>query len=172
MMRTSLEKILEIEYIKAVVPRKQDDPCLHDDWVSAVNGSNPRVWKSNGLCTHVLEGHKDAIISVSLVNSKDQEDEGIEAEEGPSNGNSSEWWNYYSLWLCSYLGFYRDFGLRKNWAQLTWIGLCLGIQSVGLESRKALGRIRKGVGPESKPGNTPKVGLKQFCIHKDKFNDV
>ncbi|KAF9588535.1 hypothetical protein IFM89_032502, partial [Coptis chinensis] len=48
-----------------------------------------RVWKSDGLCTHVLEGHKDAITSVSLVNSKDQEDEGIEAEEGPSDGNSS-----------------------------------------------------------------------------------
>ncbi|KAF9626718.1 hypothetical protein IFM89_038892 [Coptis chinensis] len=78
----SAEKILEVEYIKAAVPRKQEDPCLHDDWVSAVNGSNPRfiftgsydsfarVWKSDGLCTHVLEGHKDAITSVSLVNSK------------------------------------------------------------------------------------------------------
>lgn len=36
------EKILEIEYIKAVAPRKEEEPCLHDDWVSAVDGSNPR----------------------------------------------------------------------------------------------------------------------------------
>lgn len=35
------EKTLEIEYIRAVVPRKEEDPCLHDDWVSAVDGSSP-----------------------------------------------------------------------------------------------------------------------------------
>ena len=35
------EKILEIEYIKAVAPRKEEEPSLHDDWVSAVDGSNP-----------------------------------------------------------------------------------------------------------------------------------
>lgn len=34
------EKVLEIEYIKAVVPRKQEEPSLHDDWVSAVDGSS------------------------------------------------------------------------------------------------------------------------------------
>ncbi|KAL8470980.1 hypothetical protein ACS0TY_033525 [Phlomoides rotata] len=34
------EKVLEIEYIKAIVPRKEEDPSLHDDWVSAVDGSN------------------------------------------------------------------------------------------------------------------------------------
>lgn len=34
------EKTLEIEYIKAVAPRKEEDPSLHDDWVSAVDGSN------------------------------------------------------------------------------------------------------------------------------------
>ncbi|GFZ19243.1 transducin/WD40 repeat-like superfamily protein [Actinidia rufa] len=37
----SAEKILEIEYIKAVAPRKEEEPSLHDDWVSAVDGSNP-----------------------------------------------------------------------------------------------------------------------------------
>lgn len=36
------EKILEIEYTKAVAPRKEEEPSLHDDWVSAVDGSNPR----------------------------------------------------------------------------------------------------------------------------------
>lgn len=35
------EKILEIEYVKAVAPRREEDPSLHDDWVSAVDGSNP-----------------------------------------------------------------------------------------------------------------------------------
>lgn len=34
------EKILEIEYTKAVAPRKEEDPSLHDDWVSAVSGSS------------------------------------------------------------------------------------------------------------------------------------
>ncbi|KAK9272420.1 hypothetical protein L1049_002793 [Liquidambar formosana] len=76
----SAEKILEIEYIKAVAPRKQEEPSFHDDWVSAVDGSNPgfimtgcydgfgRIWKAGGLCTHVLEGHSDAITSVGIVN--------------------------------------------------------------------------------------------------------
>lgn len=36
------EKILEIEYIKAVAPRKEEEPSFHDDWVSAVDGSDPR----------------------------------------------------------------------------------------------------------------------------------
>lgn len=35
------EKVLEIEYIKAVAPQKEEEPSLHDDWVSAVDGSNP-----------------------------------------------------------------------------------------------------------------------------------
>ncbi|KAJ9147529.1 hypothetical protein P3X46_029680 [Hevea brasiliensis] len=75
----SAEKIIEIEYIKAVVPRKQEEPSLHDDWVSAADGSCPRfiltgcydglgrVWKAAGLCTHMLEGHSDAITSVSII---------------------------------------------------------------------------------------------------------
>lgn len=75
----SAEKILEIEYIKAVVPRKEEEPSLHDDWVSAVDGSNPgfiltgcydglaRVWKAAGVCTHILEGHSDAVASVGVI---------------------------------------------------------------------------------------------------------
>ncbi|XP_048328775.2 ribosome biogenesis protein WDR12 homolog [Ziziphus jujuba] len=78
----SAEKILEIEYIKAVVPRKEEEPSLHDDWVSAVDGSSPgfiltgcydgfgRVWKSAGVCTHILEGHRDAVTSVSVINAE------------------------------------------------------------------------------------------------------
>lgn len=27
-----------------------------------------RIWKASGLCTHVLEGHHDAITSVGIVN--------------------------------------------------------------------------------------------------------
>ncbi|CAA6657396.1 unnamed protein product [Spirodela intermedia] len=84
----SAEKVLEIEYIKAVIPRKQDDPCPHDDWVSAVDGSNKRfiltgcydgcarIWL-DGLSTHVLEGHSDAITSVSIINKKDMESSSI-----------------------------------------------------------------------------------------------
>ncbi|XP_042479237.1 ribosome biogenesis protein WDR12 homolog [Macadamia integrifolia] len=81
----SAEKILEIEYIRAVAPRKQEEPCLHDDWVSAVDGSNPRfiltgcydsfarVWKAGRLCTHILEGHNDAVTAVTTVNQKGTE---------------------------------------------------------------------------------------------------
>ncbi|CAI0465197.1 unnamed protein product [Linum tenue] len=76
----SAEKTLEIEYIKAVVPRKEEEPSLHDDWVSAVDGSCSRfiltgcydgfgrVWKGAGVCSHILEGHTDVITSVSIIN--------------------------------------------------------------------------------------------------------
>uniref|UniRef100_A0A1D1Z622 Ribosome biogenesis protein WDR12 homolog n=1 Tax=Anthurium amnicola TaxID=1678845 RepID=A0A1D1Z622_9ARAE len=79
----SAEKVLEIEYIKAVAPRRQHDPCLHDDWVSAVDGSNKcfiltgcydsfaRIWKDGTSCTHVLEGHSDAVTSLSIINKID-----------------------------------------------------------------------------------------------------
>lgn len=78
----SAEKILEIEYIKAVVPQKQGDPSLHDDWVSSVDGSNlsfvvtgcydhlARIWKDGTLCTHILQGHNSAVTSVSIINYK------------------------------------------------------------------------------------------------------
>ncbi|KAG7550755.1 WD40 repeat [Arabidopsis thaliana x Arabidopsis arenosa] len=81
----SAERTLEIEYIRAVTPRKEEEPSLHDDWVSAVNGSSPRfiltgcydslgrVWRLAGSCSHILEGHSGAISSVALVNSNDAE---------------------------------------------------------------------------------------------------
>lgn len=82
----SAEKTLEIEYIKAVAPRKEEDPSLHDDWVSAVDGSNPfivtgcydglgRIWKAAGVCTHVLEGHNGSITSVGVVKSNNNEND-------------------------------------------------------------------------------------------------
>ncbi|CAK8533425.1 unnamed protein product [Lathyrus sativus] len=76
----SAEKILEIEYTRVVAPRKEEDPSLHDDWVSAVDGSSSRfiltgcydgfgrVWKGPGVCTHILEGHSDGVTSVSVLN--------------------------------------------------------------------------------------------------------
>ncbi|XP_037493015.1 ribosome biogenesis protein WDR12 homolog [Jatropha curcas] len=79
----SAEKTLEIEYIKSVAPRKQEEPSLHNDWVSAVDGSCPRfiltgcydgfwkVWRGAGQCTHMLEGHSDAITSVGIINHGD-----------------------------------------------------------------------------------------------------
>lgn len=78
----SAEKVLEIEYIKAVVPRKQEEPCLHDDWVSAIDGSDPRIlltgcydgygriWKSAETCTHMLQGHSGALTSLCIMNAK------------------------------------------------------------------------------------------------------
>ncbi|KAM1512053.1 hypothetical protein ACFX1Z_023657 [Malus domestica] len=71
----SAERILEIEYIRAVVPRKEEEPSLHNEWVSAVDGSSPRffltgcydglgrVWKAPGACTHILEGHSGPVTS-------------------------------------------------------------------------------------------------------------
>lgn len=82
----SAEKILNIEYILAVVPPKQEEPSLHDDWVSVVDGSYPnfifsgsfdsigRIWKGEGLCTHVLEGHRDAITSAAFIMPSDSSD--------------------------------------------------------------------------------------------------
>jgi len=72
--------ILEIEYTRVVAPQKEEDPSLHDDWVSVVDGSSSqffltrcydglgRVWKGAGLCTHILKGHKEATTSVSIIN--------------------------------------------------------------------------------------------------------
>ncbi|TKW35674.1 hypothetical protein SEVIR_2G390300v4 [Setaria viridis] len=74
------ERVLELEYVKAVAPRKQDKPCPHDDWVSAVDGSNPsfiltgcydglaRLWKDASVCTQILEGHSEAITSTRFIN--------------------------------------------------------------------------------------------------------
>lgn len=33
------ERVIEIEYVKVVAPRREDI-SLHDDWVSAVDGSH------------------------------------------------------------------------------------------------------------------------------------
>ncbi|GJM95280.1 hypothetical protein PR202_ga11996 [Eleusine coracana subsp. coracana] len=75
----SAERVLELEYVKAVAPRKQEEPRPHDDWVSAVDGSNPsfiltgcydglaRIWKDSA-CTHILEGHSGAITSTRFIN--------------------------------------------------------------------------------------------------------
>ncbi|KAG6415691.1 hypothetical protein SASPL_123105 [Salvia splendens] len=75
-IKRDCEKVLEIEYIKAVDPRKQEEPSLHDDWVSAVDGSSDgyiltgcydgfgRIWKAGGVCTHVLVGNSGPLTSV------------------------------------------------------------------------------------------------------------
>ncbi|KAK3140126.1 hypothetical protein QOZ80_5AG0396340 [Eleusine coracana subsp. coracana] len=83
----SAERVLELEYVKAVAPRKQEEPRPHDDWVSAVDGSNPsfiltgcydglaRIWKDSA-CTHILEGHSGAITSTRFIN------KGVETKGG------------------------------------------------------------------------------------------
>ncbi|PIM98613.1 Microtubule binding protein YTM1 (contains WD40 repeats) [Handroanthus impetiginosus] len=75
----SAEKVLEIEYIKAIAPRKEEEPSLHDDWVSAVDGSNDgyiltgcydgfgRIWRAAGTCTHVLDGHSGPVTTVCVL---------------------------------------------------------------------------------------------------------
>ncbi|KAL6499150.1 WD repeat-containing protein 12 [Orobanche hederae] len=75
----SAEEVLEIEYFKAVAPRKEEEPSLHDDWVSSVDGSSDgyiltgcydgfgRIWRAAGICTHELDGHSGPITSVCNV---------------------------------------------------------------------------------------------------------
>ncbi|KAL2532023.1 Transducin/WD40 repeat-like superfamily protein [Abeliophyllum distichum] len=77
----SAERVIEIEYIKVVAPRREDI-SLHDDWVSAVDGSSDgyiltgcydglgRIWKDTGICTHILEGHTGPITSVCVIKPK------------------------------------------------------------------------------------------------------
>nr|GEZ82426.1 ribosome biogenesis protein WDR12 homolog [Tanacetum cinerariifolium] len=78
----------EIEYIRAVAPRKEEDPSLHDDWVSAVDGSS-RVWKTAGVCTHILEGHSDAVTSVGVV--KTIEDDNLVVATGSKDRTVKLW---------------------------------------------------------------------------------
>ncbi|KAL3636566.1 WD repeat-containing protein 12 [Castilleja foliolosa] len=80
----SAEKVLEIEYFKAVAPRKEEEPSLHDDWVSAVDGSNDgyiltgscdgfgRIWRAAGVCTHALDGHSGPVTSICNVTPKEE----------------------------------------------------------------------------------------------------
>ncbi|ONK75805.1 uncharacterized protein A4U43_C03F20730 [Asparagus officinalis] len=99
----SAERVLEIEYIKVVAPREQKDPCLHDDWVSAVDGSDPRfiltgcydnisrIWKVGSLCTHILEGHTGAVTSVSILNTTGVENGNIRLATGSKDRTLRLW---------------------------------------------------------------------------------
>ncbi|CAL9186965.1 ribosome biogenesis protein WDR12 homolog isoform X2 [Musa acuminata AAA Group] len=99
----SAEKVLEIEYIKAVAPRKQQDPRLHDDWVSSVDGSNPsyiltgcydgiaRLWKGGAACTHVLVGHSGAITSAHIINGKDESENRFHIATGSKDRTLRLW---------------------------------------------------------------------------------
>ncbi|KZV45451.1 hypothetical protein F511_20624 [Dorcoceras hygrometricum] len=78
----STEKILQIEYIKAIVPKREEEPCSHDDWVSSVDGSKDgyiltgcydgfgRIWRTGGICTHLLDGHSGPVTSVCILKPK------------------------------------------------------------------------------------------------------
>ncbi|KAM0033474.1 putative transcription factor WD40-like family [Helianthus debilis subsp. tardiflorus] len=101
----TVEKTLEIEYIRAVAPRKEEDPSLHDDWVSAVDGSSRfiltgcydglgRIWESAGVCTHVLEGHNDAVTSVGIVKTIEDEDNTVVATG--SKDKTVKLWKVYA----------------------------------------------------------------------------
>ncbi|KAK6928102.1 NLE protein [Dillenia turbinata] len=110
----SAEKILEIEYIKAVAPRRQEEPSLHDDWVSAVSGSNPgfiltgcydglgRIWKEGVICTHILEGHEGAITSVCVVNPKGSENISSKVVATASKDRTLRLWKFDADELMNY----------------------------------------------------------------------
>ncbi|WMV13248.1 hypothetical protein MTR67_006633 [Solanum verrucosum] len=90
----SAEKILEIEYIRAVAPRKQEEPSLHDDWVSAVDGSNSKIWKAAGSCTHLLEGHTGAVTSVCVVNPRVAQDGADQIVATASKDRTLQLWKF------------------------------------------------------------------------------
>ncbi|XP_019181280.1 PREDICTED: ribosome biogenesis protein WDR12 homolog isoform X1 [Ipomoea nil] len=102
--KISAEKILDIEYIKAVAPRKEEEPSLHDDWVSAVDGSNSkfivigcydgvgRLWKEAGSCTHVLKGHTSAVTSVCVIKPKGAVNGGDELVATASKDRTVRFW--------------------------------------------------------------------------------
>nr|GMD76572.1 ribosome biogenesis protein WDR12 homolog [Ipomoea batatas] len=102
--KISAEKILDIEYIKAVAPRREEEPSLHDDWVSAVDGSNSkfiltgcydgvgRLWKEAGSCTHVLKGHTNAVTSVCVIKPKGVVDGGDELVATASKDRTVRFW--------------------------------------------------------------------------------
>eukprot|EP00897_Mesotaenium_endlicherianum_P005871 jgi/Mesen1/5311/ME000264S04333 len=74
----SAESILVVEYIPAVVPPEPKQSIVHDDWVSAVDGSLAwviltgsydsigRVWDAAGTCRCTLSGHRDAITAIAV----------------------------------------------------------------------------------------------------------
>ncbi|KAL6526494.1 hypothetical protein OROGR_015584 [Orobanche gracilis] len=77
------DKVLEIEYFKAVAPRKEEEPSLPDDWVSAVDGSSDGYiltgcydgfGRAAGICTHELDGHSGPVTSVCNVMPKGTEE--------------------------------------------------------------------------------------------------
>ncbi|XP_068655430.1 ribosome biogenesis protein WDR12 homolog [Aristolochia californica] len=123
----SAEKILEIEYIKAVAPWKKE-ACVHDDWVSALDGSNPsfiltgcydslgRIWKSGGLCTHVLEGHSGSITSVCIINSKGVENDSCFHLATASKDRTLRLWKLDAAETVTYPAKLRPFKILKGHA--------------------------------------------------------
>ncbi|CAN6481974.1 unnamed protein product [Victoria cruziana] len=102
----SAEKILDIEYIYAATPQKQQDPRVHDDWVSAVDGSAPsfilsgcydgngRIWRHGATCTHILEGHTGAISSVSIIDAKANDHNGTFCVATASKDRTLRLWKF------------------------------------------------------------------------------
>ncbi|CAO2816370.1 unnamed protein product [Amaranthus hypochondriacus] len=102
----SAEKVVEIEYIKAIVPRKQEEPCLHEDWVSAVDGSDSRfvltgcydgfgrIWKDAKTCTHMLQGHSGALTSLCIINDKGSNDENTRRVVTASKDRTLRLWKF------------------------------------------------------------------------------
>ncbi|XP_073057709.1 ribosome biogenesis protein WDR12 homolog isoform X1 [Primulina eburnea] len=102
----SAEKILEIEYIKAIVPKREEEPCLHDDWVSSVDGSSygyiltgcydgfGRIWRTGGICTHVLAGHSGPVTSVCILKPKAAENIGDQIVATASKDKALRLWKF------------------------------------------------------------------------------
>lgn len=77
--KLSIESILTLEYIPAVLPPNLHTPHVHDDWVSSVDGSHARflftgcydgfarAWDGEGTCLATFSGHKDCVTAVRTV---------------------------------------------------------------------------------------------------------
>lgn len=99
----SAEKVLEIEYVKVVAPRKEEAPCLHDDWVSSIDGTDPRfiltgcydkcarIWKHGAVCTQVLEGHSREVMCVSILKTRGAENGYVHIATGSKDKTLRLW---------------------------------------------------------------------------------
>ncbi|KAK4378238.1 hypothetical protein RND71_000100 [Anisodus tanguticus] len=118
--------IQQIQRNFAVAPRKQEDPSLHDDWVSAVDGSNSKfvltgcydvlikIWKAAGSCTHLLEGHTGAITSVCVVKPRVAQNGADQIVATASKDRTLRLWKFDADESSDHINRVRDFKILRG----------------------------------------------------------
>ncbi|KAL4570289.1 hypothetical protein LXL04_025941 [Taraxacum kok-saghyz] len=94
----SAETTIEIEYIKAVAPRKEEDPSLHDDWVNADMERRKSLYtcfRGSQWCNYIGSCCKTKRYDIFLPNSS------VQSLASQPNGNmicSGSWDRRINLW--------------------------------------------------------------------------